>query len=78
MSSDIILSDWQYLSNTFIENLVQKNSKGVYVLGDHVRDYLYVGRSDENLNERLKSHVGEKSRSKKGNMNGSNLPSHLQ
>ena len=46
MASDIILSDWQYLSNTFIENLVQKNSNGVYVLGDHVRDYLYVGRSD--------------------------------
>ena len=65
MSSSIIMSDWQFLSNTFIENLVQKNSKGVYILADLVRDYLYVGRSDENINERLKSHVGEKSRTKK-------------
>ena len=60
------LSDWIILLNNDIDKEVTNTSAGVYVLTTSWTDgVLYVGRSDDDLNKRLKDHVGETSPTKK-------------
>ena len=55
------------LTNEIIDSLVNDNKMGNYALG-YVKNktfyVVYVGRSDTNLNARLKDHVGEKEKYK--------------
>ena len=51
------------LDNETIDKVVTRTSPGAYALG-YVKDNMfyvcYVGRSDTDINDRLKQHVGEK------------------
>jgi excinuclease UvrABC nuclease subunit len=51
--------EWLFLSNLRINENVAVGSKGVYLLSRNKSDYHYVGRSDDDLNDRLKKHVDE-------------------
>ena len=53
------LSEWFYLSNERIDEKVTRTSPGVYTLDVKEGSYkvCYVGRSDDDLNERLKDWV---------------------
>jgi excinuclease UvrABC nuclease subunit len=53
------LGEWIFLSNLRINENVAVGSKGVYLLSRNKSDYHYVGRSDEDLNDRLLKHVDE-------------------
>lgn len=56
------LSDWKILTDSIVDKFVDKNRPGVYGLAvayDGI--ILYVGRSDSDLNGRLKTHISEKS-----------------
>jgi hypothetical protein len=53
------LGEWLFLSNLRINENVAVGSKGVYLLSRNKSDYHYVGRSDEDLNDRLIKHVDE-------------------
>ena len=60
------LSDSKLHRISSIDLYVPENSKGVYALTTTSQEsILYVGRSDEDLNDRLKKHIGEMSKSKK-------------
>ncbi len=62
MAKAYIDGKFHYLNDEIINKNVEVDSIGVYILLDHHAGGLfkvcYVGRSDKDLNDRLKKHVG--------------------